>query len=43
MEDDVFEGEEDENLWIVDDTNAMEIIEALNYQYNDYLTEEELM
>jgi len=43
MEDDVFEGEEDENLWMVDDTNAMEIIEALNYHHNDYLLEDELM
>ena len=39
----MFEGEEDENLWIVDETNALEVIEALNYQNNDYLLEDELM
>ena len=43
LDDDVFEGEEDENLWIVDETNALEVIEALNYQNNDYLLEDELM
>ena len=39
----MFEGEEDENLWIVDETNALEVIEALNYQNNDYLLEDELI
>lgn len=43
VEDDVFEGEEDENLWIIDDTNAIEIIEALNYHHNDYLNEDEIV
>ena len=43
LEDDVFDGEEDEDQWIIDETNAQEVIEALNYQHNEYLTEEELM
>lgn len=43
VEDDAFDGEEDENLWIIDDTNAIEIIEALNYHHNDYLNEDELV
>ena len=43
IEDNMFEGELDENKWIIDDTNAQELIEALNYAQNDYLLEEEII
>ena len=39
----MFEGELDESKWMIDDTNANELIEALNYAQNDWLLEEELM
>ena len=39
----MFDGEEDESEWMIDDTNAIELIEALNYQHNDMLTEDELL
>lgn len=43
IEDDLFEGEEDEDKWMVDEMNAGELIEALNYNHDDWLTEDELL
>lgn len=43
IEDDLFEGEEDEDQWIIDETNALELIEALNYHQNDMLLEDEVL
>ena len=31
IEDDMFDGEEDESEWMIDDTKVLEVIEALNY------------
>jgi len=43
VEDDVFEGEEDEDSWMVDETNVTELIEALNYSHDDWLSEDEVL
>jgi hypothetical protein len=43
IEDDVFEGEDDEDKWMVDDTNVTEVIEALNYNHDDWLLEDEVL
>ena len=43
VEDDVFEGEDNEDKWMVDDTNVTEVIEALNYNHDDWLLEEEVL
>lgn len=43
IEDDLFEGELDEDKWIVEETNAIELIEALNYHQNDMLVEDDIL
>lgn len=43
VEDDVFEGEDDENKWMVDETNVTEVIEALNYNHDDWLLEDDVL
>ena len=43
LDDGLFGIEDDESNWIVDETNAVEVIEALNFHNSNWLTEEELI
>ena len=43
IEDDLFEGEDDEDNWVIDETNVVELIEALNFHHFDWVREEDIL
>jgi hypothetical protein len=43
IEDDLFEGEDNEDNWVIDETNVVELIEALNFHHFDWVREADLL